>query len=245
MSTHDPQRAQSARSVRSVFNLLSTGLMLLASVALLGLAWHAYQRPSAAQQSAVALPTSPVSFAGAELRGNPDAPVVLLVFSDFQCPFCHTFFLNTFTELVDQYVKTGQVLVAFRNFPLSIHPLANAAARAARCAGLQGKFWEMHDQLFLSPTLTADVLRSLPTAVGIDATEVASCTESASTKAAIQADIDSAHALKFPGTPAFLVGSRQGADHVVARKRISGARPLAVFQEAIKETLGASVATSK
>src|SRR5262249_7401275 len=89
--------------------------------------------------------------AGAPARGSTTARVTLVEFSDYQCPFCGRYARDTYAQLDHDYVKTGKVLYVFRNLPLeSLHPQSFKAHEAALCAGDQGKYWEMHDQLFAS-----------------------------------------------------------------------------------------------
>ena len=81
--------------------------------------------------------------------GNPNAPITIIEFSDFQCPFCAKFHLETLPLIMNEYIKDGQVKLVFRDFPIqSIHPNALPASVAAECANEQGKFKEMHDILF-------------------------------------------------------------------------------------------------
>lgn len=99
--------------------------------------------------TAASVPQEPVSLQGAWLEGARNAPVVVIQYSDFECPYCRQFANGTLLDLRRTYVKRGDVLLAFRHLPLrAIHPLAYPAARAAECAGRQGRFWEMHDWLF-------------------------------------------------------------------------------------------------
>src|SRR5215510_15815847 len=105
--------------------------------------------PRAVPPAPVPLPTKAISLNGATLQGDPKAKVALIVYSDFQCPFCARFGKDSLPGIQARYVKTGRVLVAFRQFPLNIHAFARKAAEASLCAGKQGRFWEMHDQLFL------------------------------------------------------------------------------------------------
>src|SRR3989344_1487036 len=82
-------------------------------------------------------------------KGDKNAPIVMLEFSDFQCPFCAKFWAETLPQIEKNYVDTGKVYFVYKDFPLSeIHPFAQQAAEAALCAGEQGKFWEYHDKLF-------------------------------------------------------------------------------------------------
>ncbi len=81
--------------------------------------------------------------------GKKDAPIVFIEFSDFQCPFCGRFYIDTEGKIIKDYVDTGKVLFVYKDFPLKqIHALAQKAAEAANCANDQGKFWEYHDKLF-------------------------------------------------------------------------------------------------
>ncbi|MFQ6134874.1 MAG: DsbA family protein, partial [Nitrososphaerales archaeon] len=81
--------------------------------------------------------------------GSPDAPVTIIEFSDFQCPFCRRFFENTLQEIKRNYVDTGKVKFVYRDFPLaSMHPFAEKAAEAANCASDQDRYWQYHDLLF-------------------------------------------------------------------------------------------------
>lgn len=83
-----------------------------------------------------------------KVMGSADAPVTIVEYSDFQCPFCEKYFQGAYPQIVENYVKTGKVKYQFKHFPLQIHPQAPAAGLASECALEQSKFWEMHDQLF-------------------------------------------------------------------------------------------------
>ncbi|MDH4137465.1 MAG: DsbA family protein, partial [Anaerolineae bacterium] len=104
-----------------------------------------------AQRQAQPAPAGPVTMSvgdGPSL-GHADAPITIVEFSDYQCPFCKRHFMNTLAALKTSYIDTGRVRYVFRDFPLdSIHPYARKAAEAAHCAGDQGKFWDMHDVMF-------------------------------------------------------------------------------------------------
>ena len=89
--------------------------------------------------------------AGEPSLGKPDAPLTLVEFSDYQCPFCRRFFEQTLPALKSKYIDAGQLRYVFRDFPLDqIHPQARQAAESVHCAAEQGKYWEMHDLLFQS-----------------------------------------------------------------------------------------------
>lgn len=80
--------------------------------------------------------------------GSPTAPVTIIEFSDYQCPFCYSFWQQTLPQIKKNYIDTGKVKFVYRDFPLNIHPMAEPSARAANCAGEQGKYWEYHDKIF-------------------------------------------------------------------------------------------------
>src|SRR2546425_12417859 len=127
-------------------------------------------------------PTGPVrtSVADAPTLGRADAPVTLVEFSDYQCPFCQRFFAATLSALKKHYVDTGKVRYVFRDFPLDqMHPQARKAAEAAHCAGEQGKYWEMHEVLFQNQrALALPQLAEYAHAVGVDGSKFDECLSS-------------------------------------------------------------------
>ena len=173
-----------------------------------------------------------VSTDGAPIRGAADAPVTVVEFSDFECPFCKQTH-PTLKQLLERY--PGKVRLAYRDFPLdSIHPQARRAAEAARCAQDQGKFWEYHDLLFTqSPQLAPEDLRRYAGQVGVDVTKFDSCLAAGTHKAAVQQDLDEGIRLGITGTPAFFVNGRT----------LTGAQPLEAFTKLIDQEL-AGVADS-
>lgn len=80
--------------------------------------------------------------------GDPGAPIAIIEYSDFQCPFCRSFFNDTLPSIKKNFVETGKAKLIYRHFPLNFHPAAQPSAEAAECANDQGKFWEMHDAIF-------------------------------------------------------------------------------------------------
>lgn len=89
-----------------------------------------------------------VDLGDAPKKGEADAPIKIIEFSDFECPYCAIFYSQTFSQIQKEYIDTGKVFFAFKQFPLSLHQYAQKAAEASLCAGEQGKFWEYHDKLF-------------------------------------------------------------------------------------------------
>jgi hypothetical protein len=113
------------------------------------------QAQSAQPGAAAGAVTAKINLAGAPSLGRADAPVTIIEFSDFECPFCQRFNKTTLTDIKRDYVDSGKVRYVFLDFPLDqMHPKARKAAEAAGCAAEQGKFWEMHDIVFeVSPNL--------------------------------------------------------------------------------------------
>jgi len=232
--------------------LWRNALDVSATIAVIGLCgtlvWlHLSSRPAASAASAanqpsrrqeLPPPTAPISLDGAVLKGSLQAPVGVVEFADFQCPFCAVFTRDTLPMLEEQYVRAGKVLFAFRQLPLErIHKVALAAAEAAVCAGDQGRFWEMHDWIFGNQkTLTPASLRTRALALHLDDKAFAGCVATGAT-ARVKADIQRAASLQISGTPTFFVG-RIGVDgDVRVTRRLTGARPAAEFIAAIEAAL--------
>ncbi len=166
---------------------------------------------------------------GSRSLGSPDAPVVIVEFSDFECPFCKRFFDETEPQIIEKYVKTGAVRFVYRDFPLSsIHADAEPAARAARCAGEQGKFWQYHNRLFerqesLSPANFGVWAGEL----GLDAAAFSACLGSGKYAAEVAKDLADGQAAGVTGTPTFFVNGTM----------LVGALPFAEFETAIERAL--------
>jgi len=167
-----------------------------------------------------------VAFTGAPIRGLEKAPVTIVKFEDFQCPFCKTT-QPTFKELLRKY--DGKVRLIHKDLPLeAIHPLARQAAEAARCAGEQKKFWEYHDKLYSdSPKLSVEDLKNAAKEVGLNISSFEQCYNGGKFKVAVQNDINDGAKLGLTGTPTFFINGRE----------ISGAQPLEAFSAIIDEEL--------
>src|SRR5206468_10780677 len=115
--------------------------------------------------------------ADAPSLGRADAPVTLVEFSDFQCPFCGRFFATTLPALKQDYIDTGKLRYVFRDFPLDqLHPNARNAAAAAHCAGEQGKYWEMHDTLYRNQrTLQVEHLKGFALELSLNGNAFTTC----------------------------------------------------------------------
>jgi protein-disulfide isomerase len=170
----------------------------------------------------------------ARIRGSETAQVWLVEISDFQCPFCKQWHDETFSKIDQEYVKTGKVRMAYLNFPLSrIHKNAQAAAEAAMCAGVQGKFWELHSSLFQTQPRWAEsktpiiVFDSLARAAGVELKGWDRCVTSHATAKLIEADRDRSAKAGVESTPTFFVGDRA----------LAGAYPVDTFRVAIDQAL--------
>jgi protein-disulfide isomerase len=159
-------------------------------------------------------------------RGPGDAPVVIVEFSDFQCPYCRTV-VPTVKQVLERNPST--VRWVFRDFPIAtIHPTAPKAHEAARCAGAQGKFWEYHDLLFERPARQTDaLLKGYADELKLDATAFAACLDGGKFAAAVQADLEEGTDLGVTGTPTFYINGRM----------LVGAQPAAAFQRIIDAEL--------
>jgi protein-disulfide isomerase len=139
-------------------------------------------------------------------KGPESAPVTIVEFSDFQCPFCSRL-LPTIAEVEKKY--PGKVRVVFRQFPLSFHQNAEKAAEASLCALDQGKFWEMHDAMFGNQSaLGVDQLKAKAAELGMNADKFNKCVDSGEKAAAIQADMKAGSAAGVSGTPAMFINGR-------------------------------------
>jgi protein-disulfide isomerase len=171
--------------------------------------------------------------------GSDDAPVTIVEFADYQCPFCRKFHAETFAELKKNYIDTGKVRYVSRDLPLDFHPNAPGAATAARCAGEQHKFWEMRDMMVANAAdLTSDSLLKYGEKVNLDMAAFRSCMSEKKYNSAIQKDVADAGTVGISGTPGFVIGKT--AKDQINGVRIVGAVPYSVFDTAIKNQLGST-----
>ena len=183
-------------------------------------------------------PSDLLARADDRVRGDPQAPVTLIEYSDFTCGFCLKFFRETWPRLRAEYVETGKVRFLYRDFPRGFQGAGLDAAVAARCAGDQGRYWQMHDRLFgddrrLGP---ADLQRHAEM-IGLDLALFSKCLEEAPHTEAIRRDREEGVRLGFVGTPGFILLRTKGADQQ-RPIAIPGAVPFERFQEQIDRLLG-------
>lgn len=164
--------------------------------------------------------------------GDEDAPVIMMWFLDFECPFCEQFFSNTFPLIKENFINTGKVKFVYRDFPLEFHTNAKSAAIAAHCAEEQGGndiYAGYSEGLFKNRTsLGADLYKELAEELSLDLPQFGQCVESEKYLDKVESDIAKATALGIQSSPSFIINGRM----------VVGAQPYEVFEEAILEALG-------
>jgi protein-disulfide isomerase len=161
------------------------------------------------------------------VKGSAKAPVLMVEFSDFQCPYSRNFYQQTFPLIEKEYIASGRVKFAYRDFPLDFHARARSAAIAARCAGKQGKYWEMFDKLLLSNSLDEAGLKKCAKEAGLNLKAYEGLLSKEDIRKEMENDIRDAGKFGINGTPAFFINGRF----------ISGARPFSEFKKIIDEEL--------
>ena len=173
--------------------------------------------------------------------GNPDAPITIIEFSDFQCPFCARFHIETLPLIMNEYINEGQVKLVFRDFPIqSIHPNALPASVAAECANEQGKFKEMHDMLFENQNKWSNqsldnlmiTLSQYASEMELEEEKFDSCLKNGKYIEEIQKDLDDGRTYGVSGTPGFFVGNDQ-----IGFIELTGAQPFENFKKVIDNQL--------
>ena len=148
-----------------------------------------------------------VSFDDDYIKGDPKAPVTIVEFSDYQCPYCRKFHNEILPQIQKEYISKGKVRYIFRDFPLSFHKQAVPAAIAANCAGEQGKYWEMNNFLFANPgkLSTAKIIPEAES-LGLDKAKFEACVNDDSKKAEVDADFKAGKKYGVRGTPSLFIG---------------------------------------
>jgi protein-disulfide isomerase len=172
---------------------------------------------------------------GFQMLGNKDAPITMVEFTDYQCPFCQRFHVATFGELKKNYIDTGKVRFYSRDLPLvDSHPDALRAAQAGRCAAEQGQFWALRDRMAAAPSkLDMESLANYAGDLKMDVKAFRSCVESDKYKSAVRSDIDEAMKIGATGTPTFVVG--KSTPEGVDGELMIGALPYQSFDEKLKD----------
>ena len=175
------------------------------------------------------------------IRGDPNAPITIVEFSDFQCPFCARFHVQTLPSLLEEYIDTGKVNLVYRDFPIqSIHPNALPAAVAAECANEQGKYWEYHDTLFekqsdwsrLDSKAVIAKFSQYAADLDLEQQQFDSCLETGKYLEEVQGDLSDGRDYDITGTPGFFIGNDQ-----IGFVKLNGAQPFDSFQRVIDAQL--------
>ncbi len=171
---------------------------------------------------------------GYQMMGNKDAPITMVEFTDYQCPFCQRFHVSTFPELKRNYIDTGKVRFYSRDLPLDSHSNALRAAQAARCAAEQGQFWTMRDMMVAKPDkLDMESILADAGSLRMDVKAFRACIESEKYKDAVQSDVVEAMKIGANGTPTFVVG--KSTPDGVDGELMVGALPYAMFSQKLKD----------
>jgi protein-disulfide isomerase len=202
--------------------------------------------PTATPQQPSQVPTPEerrifVSLSDDPVRGNPNAPITIVEFSDFQCPFCARFFAQTLPQIQQDYIDSGKVKLVFRDFPLeSIHANARVASIAGECADDQKMFWQYHDKLFegqtqwarLSASDATTTFKQYASELRLNSADFNSCLDSEKYSNEIAQDFQNGANYGVTGTPAFFIGNdKEGYVTLI------GAKPYSAFQEVIDKEL--------
>jgi len=184
---------------------------------------------------------------GDPFMGEPNAPVTVIEFSDYQCPFCARHVRQTLPQIERDYIATGKVKYVFRDFPIpSLHKQAFKAAEAANCAGVEGKYWEMHDRLFdHQKALNIESLDSHALAVGLDLAIFQRCLKSGITAKEIRDDMAEGQKAGVRGTPTFFIGmTNPSSSSVKVMRVVRGAQAYANFKQVLDSVLATQKSSS-
>lgn len=175
------------------------------------------------------------------MKGNPNAPITIIEFSDYECPFCGRFYVNTLPLIEENYINTGKVNFVYRDFPIqSIHPNAVPAALAAECADDQGMFWQFHDMIFENKSIWEKLegekllneFGRYSVVLGLNIEEFNSCLESNKHLDEVRNDLQDGQSYGVSGTPGFFIGN-DNSGYI----KVSGAKPYPIFEEILEEML--------
>lgn len=162
------------------------------------------------------------------ILGDPNAPITIIEFSDYECPFCAKFHATTYQQLKQKYIDTGVAKLIYRDFPLGFHANAQKAAEAAECAGEQDRYYEMHDTLFTRGVGGGvDSFKQYAEDLGLDTEAFNECLDSGQMQLEVSRDAIDGAQVGVSGTPAFFVNG----------VFIGGAQPITAFDEIINQAL--------
>ncbi len=169
-----------------------------------------------------------VSIEDDSVKGQDNAPVTMIEFSDYECPFCERFYVQTLPQIQKDYIDTGKVKFVYRDYPLSFHLNATKAAEAAECAGEQKKYWEYHDVLFQHQNaLDNKSLKQYAIDLGLNTAAFNQCLDSGAMLGEVQKDFKEGSRLGIRGTPTFFINGT----------RVVGAQPYDSLKQIIEREL--------
>lgn len=207
-------------------------LSMLAVVALAALAPGAARAQADESSDMVEMHLGALEYA----LGRPDAPLTVVEFTDYQCPYCRRFQAETWPRLKRDWIDTGKLRFIVRDLPLEIHSSARPAAEAAHCAGEQGQFWRMHDLLLgVQADLSPKGIDGFARNVGLDMQRFHACVAAHKYAADIARNRAEADRLELNGTPSFIIG--RTANGVLTGQRVAGSLPYDNFNEGLKALL--------
>jgi len=188
-------------------------------------------------------PTLPLKISPGDnpIIGNPDAAITIIEFSDFQCPFCAKFHIETLPTIMDQYINKGTVKLVFRDFPIqNIHPNAVPASIAAECANEQGKFQQMYDTLFkkqkewsnLETPYAIAIFTEYASEMELNVEKFDSCLRNVKYLEEVQNDLNDGRTYGVTGTPGFFIGNEQ-----IGFVELKGSQPFESFKKIIDSQL--------
>jgi protein-disulfide isomerase len=171
---------------------------------------------------------------GVSMLGSKSAPLTIVEYTDYQCPFCQRFHVTAFAELKKEYIDTGKVRFFSKDMPLDFHPNAMRAAQAARCAGEQNKFWELRNTMGANPEkLDMEHILGFAGDLKMDTSALRACIDSSKYKESVQRDVLEGMKIGANGTPTFVVGKSTGEG--VDGELLVGAMPFQMFDAKLKE----------
>ena len=203
----------------------------MSAVQIIILLYIAFSLPTGTTE--VVVPTADVADTGSDVDmadliggnaiiGDPDAPITIVEWSDFECPFCARFYNDAYQDIKENWIDTGKAKLVFRDFPLSFHANAQKAHEAAECAGDQDMYYEMHDALFENGVSGGvSSFKTYAADLGLDQAEFDDCLDSGKHEAEVKKDMADGMKAGVQGTPGFIIEGQL----------ISGAQPYAVFEQ--------------
>ena len=194
-------------------------------------------QPSEAQARAIPALTSPLLLQREPVLGDPNAPLTIVEFSDFECSYCRRFHEQVMPQLKRDYIDTGLVRFVHKDLPLPFHPHALPAAAAARCAGEQNRYWELYSSLFDQQNcLGCKGVLAIAAEAEINISRLQACMKKESTLALINANRSEASLHNISATPTFIIGPTR-IDGSLDGQILEGALPWVTFQSTIETAL--------